>query len=57
MSKRSHAAETFSHFVIALIGATVIIGGAAWAFMAFDNGGCSGGIQCRPAEQMAQVNY
>lgn len=57
MSKRSHAAETFSHFVIALIGATVIIGGAAWAFMAFDNGGCSGGIQCRTAEQMAQVNY
>jgi len=57
MSKHSHAAESFSHFVVALIGATVILGAAAWAMMAFDNHGCSGGIECRTEAQRAQVNY
>ncbi len=56
MSK-SHAAESFSRLVIALIGTTVIIGGAAWAFVAFDNHGCSGGIECRTAAQMNQPHY
>jgi hypothetical protein len=58
MSKRSHAMENFSHFVVALIGATVIIGAAAWAFVAFDDHGCSTQTEgCRTPAQMAQVHY
>lgn len=57
MSKRSQAMESFSRFVIAAVGALIVIGGAAWAFVAFDNGGCSGGIDCRTPEQMQQAHY
>ncbi len=57
MSKRSHAMESFSRFVVALIGATAIIGAAAWGFMAFDDHGCGGGIDCRSTSQMAQTHY
>lgn len=57
MSKHSHAMESFSHFVIALIGATVIVGAAAWAFVATDDHGCGGGITCRTPAQMAQAHY
>ncbi|MBW8734993.1 MAG: hypothetical protein JF571_11950 [Asticcacaulis sp.] len=56
MSK-SHAAESFSHFVIALIGAVVVLGGAAFLVMATDNHGCSGGIECRTSTQMNQPHY
>lgn len=56
MSKHSHAMESFSHFVIALIGATVIVGAAAWGFMATQDH-CAAGMTCRTAEQMAQVHY
>ncbi len=57
MSKRSHAMESFSRFVVALIGATAIIGAAAWGFMASDDHGCGGGINCRSSSQMAQAHY
>jgi hypothetical protein len=57
MSKRSHAMENFSHFVVALIGATVIVGAVAWAFVASDDHGCGGGISCRTSSQMAQAHY
>ena len=57
MSKHSHAMENFSHFVVALIGATVIVGAVAWAFMASDDHGCGGGINCRTPAQMAQAHY
>ena len=56
MSK-SHAAESFSHFVIALIGAVVVVGGAAFLVIATDNHGCSGGIECRTSAQMNQAHY
>ena len=57
MSKRSHAMESVSRFVIAALGATALIGAVAWAFMAFDNGGCSGGIECRTPAERAQTQY
>jgi len=57
MSKHSHAMESFSRFVVALIGAAVIVGAAAWAFVASDDHGCGGGINCRTTAQMAQAHY
>jgi len=57
MTKHSHAMESFSRFVVALIGATVIVGAVAWAFVAFDDHGCGGGINCRSSSQMAQAHY
>ena len=58
MSKRSHAMESFSHFVVALIGGAVIIGAAAWAFMAFDDHGCSSSTTgCRTQTEMNQAHY
>lgn len=58
MSKRSHAMESFSHFVVALIGGAAIIGVAAWAFMAFDDHGCSTStVGCRTTTQMQQAHY
>ncbi|WP_157138695.1 hypothetical protein [Asticcacaulis biprosthecium] len=57
MSKRSHAMESASRFVIATLGAMALIGAVAWAFVAFDNGGCSGGIECRTEAQRTQVQY
>ena len=60
MTKRSHAMENFSHFVVALIGATAIIGAAAWAFVAFDDHGCGThdtGISCRTHAEMTQAHY
>ncbi len=58
MSKRSHTMESFSHFVVALIGATAIIGAAAWAFVAFDDHGCSAStVGCRSHSEMAQAHY
>jgi hypothetical protein len=57
MSKRSHAAENVQRFVIATAGALALLGAIAWGFTAFYNGGCSGGIECRTAEQRAQVHY
>ncbi len=56
MSK-SHAAESFSHFVIALIGAIVVVGGTALLFVTFDDHGCSSGIECRTEAQMHQAHY
>jgi len=52
--------ENFSHFVVALIGATAIIGAAAWAFVAFDDHGCGThdtGISCRTHAEMTQAHY
>lgn len=57
MSKRSPAMENLSRFVIATVGALALLGVVAWAFIAFDNGGCSGGIECRSASERAQVHY
>ena len=57
MSKRSHAMESFSHFVVALVGAVAIIGAVAWGFAATDNHGCGNGISCRSSTQMAQAHY
>ncbi|MGZ3297433.1 MAG: hypothetical protein ACXU8U_07835 [Asticcacaulis sp.] len=58
MSKHSHTMESFSRFVVALIGATAIIGAAAWAFMAFDDHGCSTStVGCRTQAEMAQTHY
>lgn len=57
MSKRSHAMESFSRFVIATAGALVLLGAVAWAFVAFDNQGCGGGIECRTPSQIAQSHY
>lgn len=57
MSKRSHAMESAQRFVIAALGAMALIGAVAWAFMAFDNGGCSGGIECRTEAQRAAGKY
>ena len=57
MSKHSHAMESFSRFVVALIGATVIVGAAAWAFVATDDHGCHSGISCRSTTEMAQAHY
>jgi hypothetical protein len=57
MSKHSHAMESFSRFVVALIGAAVIVGAVAWAFVATDDHGCGGGINCRSSAQMAQAHY
>ncbi len=54
---KSHASESFSHFVVALVGATVILSAVAWAFVATDNHGCGTYIKCRTAEQMSQVHY
>ncbi len=56
MTKHSHAMESFSHFVVALIGAAVIVGAAAWAFVAFDDHGCHA-VDCRTGAQMAQAHY
>ncbi|EGF92565.1 hypothetical protein ABI_10020 [Asticcacaulis biprosthecium C19] len=49
--------ESASRFVIATLGAMALIGAVAWAFVAFDNGGCSGGIECRTEAQRTQVQY
>ena len=57
MSKHSHAMESFSRFVVALIGATVIVGAAAWAVVAFDDHGCGSGVSCRSSAQMAAAHY
>ena len=57
MSKRSHAMESFSRFVIATVGALALIGAVAWAFVAFNDSGCSGGIKCRTAAEMSQPHY
>ncbi|MBW8880387.1 MAG: hypothetical protein JF615_02880 [Asticcacaulis sp.] len=57
MSKRSHAMESFSRFVIATAGALALMGAVAWAFIAFDNSGCSGGIKCRSQTEMHQTHY
>lgn len=57
MSKRSHAMESFSRFVIATAGALALLGAVGWAFVAFDNKGCSGGIQCRTEAEMTQPHY
>ncbi|HVZ30276.1 MAG TPA: hypothetical protein VG839_07775 [Asticcacaulis sp.] len=56
MSK-SHASESFSHFIVALVGATVVVGAVAWAFVAMDTHGCTGYLKCRTATEMAQVHY
>jgi hypothetical protein len=56
MSK-SHASEGFSHFIVALVGAAVIVGAAAWTFVAMDTGGCTSYIKCRTSAEMAQVHY
>lgn len=53
---KSHASESFSHFVVALIGATVIVGAAAWAFSASQDI-CASKFPCRTAAQMAEVHY
>ena len=57
MSKSSQQMESFSRFVIAIVAASCILGGAAWAFISLDNHGCGGGIQCRTDAQMAQTHY
>ncbi len=57
MSKSSHAMESFSRFVIALVGALAVVGAVAFAFIAFDDHGCSTGVHCRNATQMQQTHY
>ena len=56
MSKHSHAMESFSRFVIAMVSALALAGVVAFAFVALDNHGCSGGIQCRSAAE-TQPHY
>jgi hypothetical protein len=56
MSK-SHASEEFSHFIVALAGAAVLLGAVAWSFVAMDTGGCTSYIKCRTPAQMAQAHY
>ena len=58
MSRSSHHnMESFSRFVIAVVGAIVLLGGATWAFVALDNHGCSGGITCHAAGETSQPHY
>lgn len=57
MSKRSHAMESFSHLMVALVGAVVILGAAAFAFVAFDDHGCTSGVKCMTAAEQAAVHY
>jgi hypothetical protein len=54
--RKSHASESFSHFVVALAGAAVILGAVTWAFVAMDNHGCAQGVTCRPAG-VSQPHY
>ena len=57
MSKQSHAMESFSRFVVAMVGALALAGAVAFAFVAMDSHGCSGGINCRTTGEMHQVHY
>ncbi len=58
MSRRSHAMESFSHFMVALVGAAAILGAAAFAFAMFDDHGCTSGVKCMtPAEEAAAAHY
>jgi hypothetical protein len=59
MSKRSHTMESFSHFVVALIGAIAIVGAVAWGISASQQHSCGegGSIACRTPAQMAQAHY
>lgn len=55
--RKSHTVENVSRFVIAFVGAACLLGAVAWAFVAFDNGGCSGGIKCHTAAELSQPHY
>jgi heme/copper-type cytochrome/quinol oxidase subunit 4 len=55
MSK-SHTAENFSRFVVAMIVVTIIVAALTWVFSTFDTK-CSVGIPCHPDGQPAVVHY
>ncbi len=57
MSKHSHAMESFSRFVVAMVGALALAGAVAFAFVAIDDHGCSSGTACRTASQMHETHY
>jgi hypothetical protein len=57
MSKSSQAMESFSRFVIAVIGAAVVLGAAAWVFAEFGIQTCSADFPCRTASQMSHAHY
>jgi hypothetical protein len=56
MSK-SHTAETFSRFVVAMVIVVAMIGAVAWAFSTFDSLGCAVGVPCHKGDQPTQVSY
>lgn len=57
MTKRSQTMESFSHLIVAIAGGLAVMGAIAFAFVVFDDHGCSAGAECRSAAQMHQVHY
>ena len=56
MSK-SHTAENFSRFVVAMVIVVALIGAVVWAFSTFDSIGCAAGVPCHKGEQPTHVSY
>ncbi|MDV6331808.1 hypothetical protein [Asticcacaulis sp. 201] len=55
---KSHTAENFSRFVIALVFVAVMITGIAWFVSAMDANKCAVGIPCHKGEQQpTTVSY
>jgi len=53
---RSHSAENFSRFVVAMVVVVVMIAAVTWVFSTFDKG-CAVGIPCHPEGEPTHVSY
>lgn len=54
---KSHTAENFSRFVVALVFVAVLITGIAWFVSAMDANSCAAGIVCHKGEPAKTVSY
>ncbi|MDI7775324.1 hypothetical protein [Asticcacaulis sp. EMRT-3] len=57
MSKHSHAAENFSHFVVAIVIVALAAAVIVWVATNFHSDQCPAGIPCHPGGQPTQVHY
>lgn len=57
MSRQSHAMESFSRLVVATVGALMLVGAVAVGFVMLDDHGCSSGVRCHTAAEMANPHY